>query len=422
MTRPGASAGPARARTAEERALLVLRTAAGPSGFVASRIGPPNYRRIWTRDGAVASLAAVAAVDAGVDDLVGAAIRTMDTIAAAIGPHGEIPSNVDESNGDVSFGAIVGRVDVPLWYAIAASAVARFDAAFARRHGPPIARALDLMASWEINGRGLVPVPLAGTWADEYVTSGYLLEVQALRLIALRTAILADGSPGPDPDRAALADRLRDRIELDYWSGHAHHPAKDHYHPVAYRAVAGRPYRYWLSSFDAAGYVTRFDALANILAVGLGLGTPAIRATVTAFVTGLSGGGLLPAFSPVIEPADLDWRLLRRNHRYSFRNRPGAYHNGGRWAWLTGLWVAALAAEDRDAAVSHADALDAANGLGPRGGSGGWAFAEFHNAATGRPGGVAGMTWSAAGTVIARRALAGTFSFPGRRLTTGVGL
>jgi glycogen debranching enzyme len=127
----------------------------------------------------------------------------------------------------------------------------------------------------------------------------------------------------------------------------------------------------------------------------------------------LTRGGLVPAFAPVIRPGDPEWRLLRHNHRFGFRNHPGRYHNGGRWAWLTGLWVAALAPIDRPAAERHADHLDAANALGPRDGSEGWGFAEFHDAGTNRPGGAMSMTWSAAGTVIARRALSGSFAFPG---------
>jgi hypothetical protein len=396
-------------READARALDLLRRAAGPRGFRASAADHPHYRRVWTRDGAIAAIAAVASAEG---DLIDAATRTLDTVAGAAGSHGEIPSNVGDAAGDVSFGGLAGRVDAPLWYAVAASVVGAVDPAVARRHGPAVGRALDLVATWELNLRGLVHVPLAGTWADEYVGSGYLLEVQALRLHALRTAILPDGSPGPDPARAAVAARLERLIERDYWADPATRDDPDHYHPNAYRAVARRAGRHWLAGFDAAGYATRFDALANILAVGLGIGGADRARRVRSHVERLSGGGLLPAFAPVITADDPDWRLLRLNHRAAFRNRPGAYHNGGRWAWLTGLWAAAIASTDPAAARRHADAIDAANSLGMRGRAGGWAFAEFHDARIGRPGGVPAVTWSAAGAVIARRAIAGVPIFP----------
>lgn len=393
----------------EARALALLHRAAGPDGFVAAVGGHPHYDRIWARDGAIAAIAAVAARDAG---LIAAAARTLDTLARAAGPHGEIPSNV--AADDVSFGSIVGRVDAPMWYAIAVGAVAGAlgDRVFARRHGQVVDRALRLVEAWELNGRGLLPVPLAGTWADEYVGSGYLLEVQLLRLAALRMAPLPDGSPGPDDRRARTADAIERRITLDYWSDPARRTDPSHYHPAAYRRIAARARPFWLAGFDAAGYATRFDALANVLAVALRVGPPERAATVRRFVSGLTNGGLLPAFDPIIEQDDPDWRLLRDNHRFAFRNRPGAYHNGGRWPWITGFWVAAIAGQDRPAAIRHADAIDLANSLGGRGGPGRWSFSEYHDARTGLPGGVSGVTWSAAGAVIARRALAGGTILP----------
>lgn len=388
----------------EVGALDLMRRAAGPDGFVAAVGNTDHYGRVWARDGAVACIAAVAARDG---TLVDAAARTLDTLARAAGPHGEIPSNV--ASDGVSFGSIVGRVDAPLWYSIAAGLVSSTigDRRFSRRHGAVVDRALRLVEIWELNGRGLVPVPLAGTWADEYAGSGYLLDVQLLRLAALRGAPLPDGTPGPDEDRARTADALERRIVLDYWADHAGRNDLQHYHRAAYRRVAARSRPFWLAGFDAAGYATRFDALANALAVGLGIGPPERATEVLAFVNGLTHGELLPAFDPVIERDDPDWSLLRDNHRFAFRNLPGAYHNGGRWPWITGLWVAAIARLDRPAALRHADAIDLANSLGRRGGAGGWSFSEYHDARTGRPGGMSGVTWNAAGAVIARRALAG---------------
>ena len=404
MSTPDDAIGPG-----EAHALDLLHRAAGPLGFAAAIGGHSHYQRIWTRDGAIASLAAVASNDG---DLIGAAERTLDTIAAAPGRHGEIPSNVGADGP--SYGGIVGRVDAPLWYAIAVGAVAPVvGTQFARRHGAVVSRVLDLIDSWELNGRGLVPVPMAGTWADEYVASGYLLDVQLLRVAALRSGLLPDGSRGPDDARARTASEIVARLELDYWSDPETRRDPRHYHPVAYRAVATRHRAHWLAGFDAAGYTTRFDALANTLAIGLGLGSADRQAAVLAFVDRLSGRGLIPAFAPLIGPGDPDWRLLRNNHRFGFRNNPGAYHNGGLWPWISGLWAAAIARLDPLAARSHAAAIDAANSLGPRGRPGGWAFAEFHNAATGRPGGVMGVTWNAAGSVLARSALRGTFSIPG---------
>jgi hypothetical protein len=44
--------------------------------------------------------------------------------------------------------------------------------------------------AWEFNNKGLLYVPLSGNWADEYITDGYVLYDQLLRVWALKVTTI----------------------------------------------------------------------------------------------------------------------------------------------------------------------------------------------------------------------------------------
>ena len=48
---------------------------------------------------------------------------------------------------------------------------------------------------------------------------------------------------------------------------------------------------------------------------------------------------MVPNFFPFIRPGDEDWR-----DRYAIYNKPGDYHNGGIWPFISGFYIAALVA------------------------------------------------------------------------------
>jgi hypothetical protein len=164
-----------------------------------------------------------------------------------------------------------------------------------------------------------------------------------------------------------------------------------------------------------------FDAWGNALAVLLGLGDDAsARRTLEAGESVRSDrpGRLIPAFWPPVREGDPDWHLLQGNHRGTFQNHPGHYHNGGLWPMVNGWWGCALgtgrqeeAARDVLTAIHTANrrqdgdpALDPNDADGP---SGEWLFPEYRDAETAAPGGTRPLAWSAAGAVILDRHLAG---------------
>lgn len=392
-----------------EQAMALLHDVATPHGFLASPTDVANYRRVWARDGVVCGLAGLAAGDA---TLASALQATLETLAAHQGPQGQIPSNValepDGTTTGVSYGGVCGRADTIPWFVIGVSQYARHtgDARFAEAMTPAMRRGLDLLTAWEFNGRGLVYVPQGGDWADEYVLHGYVLYDQLLRLWALRGFANVTG----EADAHAAADALAERLRATFWPEPEGDPEAA-YHPHAYRryveAHGAAPYG--LAALTPGGYVARFDAWSNALALLLGVPTEAQAARLVAAGEALRAERphtLVPAFWPPITEEDPAWAALRANYRDRFSNHPHAYHNGGLWPMINGWWGCALAAHGRpETAADLLARLHAAN----RGGTNDdvWTFPEYLHGETGVPGGTPRLAWSAAGAVLLARHLHG---------------
>ncbi|MDX1379831.1 MAG: amylo-alpha-1,6-glucosidase, partial [Xanthomonadales bacterium] len=168
-----------------DEAVALLHSCATDDGFVATPRGSHNYRRIWGRDGAILTLAALLTEDRA---LINTARQTLETLAAFQGPHGEIPSNVDPAADRISYGGTAGRVDADLWFLVACGEywARTSDNAFLDRLLPNIENVQFLLGAWQFNNRGLIYVPLTGDWADEYLQHGYVLYDQLLFLQAQR--------------------------------------------------------------------------------------------------------------------------------------------------------------------------------------------------------------------------------------------
>jgi sugar/nucleoside kinase (ribokinase family) len=376
----------------------LLRASLTPAGFLASPTERTNYRRVWARDGVVCGLAGLAS---GEDDLADGLRATLETLAANLGPRGQVPSNVSVDGEAVSYGGLAGRVDAGPWFVLGAALYARQrDRAFADRMAAPVGRVLRLLDAWEFNGRGLVYVPQSGDWADEYDLHGYLLFDQVLRIAALR----AWAHVAPDgPAVAARAERLAALVEATFWPS----PGADadaSYHPAAFRqSLAEGPVSFPFAALTPGGYVRRFDALGSAVALLGGLWTDRAGALLDhgLALAADTAPGLVPAFAPTVGPGDPGWEALRGSVRDTFSNRPGHYHNGGCWPFVNGWWAAALAHHGRRAdAARLAERVDAANARGD-------GFPEYLDADAGGPHGTQPLAWSAAGSVLARAALDG---------------
>lgn len=357
-----------------EDALELLDRCTTAAGFVAADTERANYRRIWARDGCGCVLAALVSGDAA---RCAVARATLVTLQNQQGPCGQLPSNVGLDGATVSYGGTAGRVDATLWYVLACCLYGRLtgDDGFVADSWPALERACDVVRAWEHNDGGLVYVPQAGDWADEYVLSGYLLYDQALRWWGLR-------------ELDAAADRLGRRCL--HQRGHLGRLIAERFEP----RPGGPPF--FCAGFHAGARFEPFDGFGNALCCLLDIGTEKSRRAALSHAAALTRHGLVAAFDPVIEPGDPRYPALQQAAGHGFRNRPGRYHNGGLWPVVTGFWsLAARRLGEPALADRWLDGVRRVNRLGPEG------FPEYLDATTGEPGGVRGLAWSAAAELLA---------------------
>jgi glycogen debranching enzyme len=373
-------------------ALDLLRQASTPFGFVAAVQEHDNYRRVWTRDGVISSIAAILSGD---HSLIHHAGRTIDTIFKHQHPSGFIPSNVSPSNGLASYGGACGRADNPSWAVIGLCAYTLLtdDDSLWKAHKFNIQKCFDLLDAWEFNGKHLIYVPQSGDWADEYIQHGYILFDQLLRLWALKLA----NRINYQQSWAIKAEQITNAIKTNYWNS-----VEDQmYAPNLYHQTKNRQSYFWLMGFNPARIYPYFDLQANTFALLLGLGNQTQNEVLIKHLEDLlKDYFLLPSFYPAIQNTDPDMVELKDNHAYQFRNLPHQFHNGGLWPVWNSWLAAALAFHGKiDLARHVTENIHAANAQ--------TSFNECLHGLKSTACGVTNCVWSAAGAVIAEQALAG---------------
>lgn len=382
------------------KAIELLKKVSSSEGFLASAQNISNYKRVWARDGVICGLAALAAGD---DDLIATFRKTLETLANNQHYNGTIPSNV-MTNGDVvevSYGGLAGRVDAVTWFVIGICQYAFYknDITFVKKYEGNIQKCLQLLEAWEFNNKHLLYVPLSGNWADEYITDGYVLYDQLLRIWALRSYNYF----AKDNSVAAKIEKITEQLEINFTPN----SVGEKYHERAYNEANVQ--KFMPCSFSPAGYKIQFDAFANSLALYLNIGNQNFQKSILEHAVKLSNERplkLIPAFWPPIEESDLDWNLLRNNCKYEFRNYPNEFHNGGSWSMVNGFFgLALLAKEKGDEANDILNAINEANAVEN------FSFYENFNTETKAPNGVPFCAWSAAAAVMLHQSIHTNFKF-----------
>jgi GH15 family glucan-1,4-alpha-glucosidase len=255
------------------------------------------------------------------------------------------------------------------------------------------------MEAWEFNNKHLMYVPLSGNWADEYITDGYVLYDQLLRVWALK-------SYNHFAKNAAISEKIvniTNQIEVNFTPN----AVGEKYHERAYNAANIQDFM--PCSFSPSGYKTQFDAFANSLVLMLNIGSDAFQKSILNYFEKLENQmplQLIPAFWPPIQETDLDWNLLKNNCKYEFRNYPNEFHNGGSWPMVNGFYGLALVAKNKK---QEADLLlkniNKANAIEE------YSFYENFNSETKKPNGVPFCAWSAAATVMLHQSIHTNFKF-----------
>jgi GH15 family glucan-1,4-alpha-glucosidase len=382
------------------KALDLLQKVSSPEGFLASANNISNYQRVWARDGVICGLAALASGD---KELIETFKKTLETLANNQHKAGTIPSNV-MTNGnivEVSYGGLAGRVDAVTWFVIGVCQYAFYtnDIAFVAKFNTHIEKCFALLDAWEFNNKGLLYVPLSGNWADEYITDGYVLYDQLLRVWALKSY-----NYFVEDDVISIKIKaIIEQIEINFTPN----DLGDKYHHRAYQEI--NIDQYMPCSFSPAGYKTQFDAFANSLALYLNIGSQDFQDTILDYSISLKNEmklKLLPAFWPAIQETDLDWNLLKNNCKYEFRNYPNEFHNGGSWSMVNGFYGLALLSKGQTKEATEVlNAINTVNAVQD------FSFYENFNSETTEPNGVPFCAWSAAASVLIHQSLYTNFKF-----------
>ncbi|GAK92048.1 hypothetical protein JCM19298_2536 [Nonlabens ulvanivorans] len=380
------------------KSIELLRKASSTNGFLASALDISNYKRVWSRDGVICGLAALASGD---DELIKTFEKTIHTLAAHQHEIGTIPSNVafKGKKVEVSYGGLAGRVDAVTWFIIGVCQLAHYkqDHQIVETYKSHIDKCLALLNAWEFNNKHLMYVPLSGNWADEYITDGYVLYDQLLRLWALKSYNHFENNKDVSNKIIAIEEQLYINFIGDSDS--------DKFHPRAYEAMDKKSYL--PASFSPSGYKTQYDAFANSLFVMLDLGTQELRENIISYSQNLLSKTILkvlPAFWPPVMEEDEEWNLLKDNCKYEFRNFPYEFHNAGSWPMVNGFYGLALAHMGHDNIAQ--ELLKNVNRLNEQKE---FSFYENFHTKTGEPIGVPKCAWSAAGAVILHQTLNNKF-------------
>ena len=382
------------------KAIELLQECSSSEGFLASKENTSNYKRVWARDGVICGLAALAS---GNTELINTFENTLNTLALNQHKNGTIPSNVlvNYNGSEVSYGGLAGRVDAVTWFIIGICQYAYYkkDDSILIKYEAEIQKCFALLESWEFNNQHLMYVPLSGNWADEYITDGYVLYDQLLRIWALKSYNYFQKNLEID----IKINNIISQIEINFTPNNQ----KPKYHERAYNELNFSGYM--PCSFSPAGYKIQFDAFANSLALILNIGTNDFQNEILSSFEKIvcqTKLQLIPAFWPPIKPSDLDWNLLKNNCKYEFRNYPNEFHNGGSWPMVNGFYGLALIQKNKiDKSTQILNAINKANEINS------YSFSENFNTETSNPNGVSFCAWSAAAAVFLHQSINTNFKF-----------
>lgn len=380
------------------KSLELLHKVSSANGFLASAEDTSNYKRVWARDGVICGLAALASGD---KKLIETFRITLETLAKNQHEIGTIPSNVmiHDNTTEVSYGGLAGRVDAVTWFIIGICQYAFHtkDNSLITKYEKEIEKALFLLEAWELNNKHFIYVPLSGNWADEYITDGYVLYDQLLRIWALKNYNYFKNSEKIE----IKIKHIEEQIESNFLPN----SNKEKFHERAYNEIDFKAFI--PCSFSPSGYKNQFDAFANSLLLLLNIGPKNVHENIINYSFDLAKStklGLIPAFWPPIFESDQYWDLLKNNCKYEFRNFPYEFHNAGSWPMVNGFFALGLLNHsEHEKSCIILENINKANAINE------YSFYENFNTDTMTPNGVSNCAWSAAASVLVHQAFNNNF-------------
>jgi hypothetical protein len=331
-------------------ALTLLRKLTTSRGIMASTIDSDNYKRVWARDSVICGIAGILAEDQAIID--GLKISLL-TLAEHQHENGIIPSNIlkTENDNDVSYGSLVGRVDTNTWFVIGSCLyyLNTNDKTTWEYLKPVIQKCRTYLKCIEFNGKGWIYTPLSGNWADEYPMHGYTLYDNCLRLWGEKLWLKLNNESDID------LQEILTKTELNFW------PSKETdnqllYQKTSHNKALTENISHFCSFILPGIYDTRFDAAGNALALLNFKINNTQKNSISIFIKSLKANiskTLIPAYWPVIQKGDDDWKHIEGNYAFDFKNEPFHFHNGGIWPVWMGLFCLGLSHNNLKEEVKH---------------------------------------------------------------------
>ncbi len=378
-----------------------------PIGFVASSVDVANYRRVFSRDGVIASIAALMTGD---KELTEGAKITLETLAKHQHKTGRIASNISVDEMTVSYGTQVGRVDASLWFVIGVGQYVKRtkDKNFVKKMYPFVKKTIDYLEALELNGKGFLYIPYGGDWADEYINHGYVLSDQLLYLRAQKDYIYICNFVRKNQNSFKKKSKFLERqILVNYipkftdWNDSALYQKSKGY--IKLMNSFKKPYA--ISYFVQGDLGDFFDAFANILLLIMVKNIPEkYKENLFKYMFKIMKEqklDMIPAFYPVITKKHNKrnyhrWRILQFSYVFKYKNRPYHYHNGGLWPLLQGFLISML--------FFSGQKMKARNLLGvlaERIAEDGFKFPEYYDGKKGKAGGTNFLGFSASAYIMA---------------------
>jgi glycogen debranching enzyme len=415
-------------------------TADGPSAL--GLLGANQaYQQVWARDSMICALGLLVC-----ERDEGAAVhrRSLQTLRAHQSPLGKIPHNVGLPDGDhrapvglngslhnengstaaVADTAHAGCVDSNLWYIVGHYAAyvhgmekdpgAGSD--LLRESWPSLQQALLWLRYQDSNECGLLEVHEAMDWADLFANRYNVLFDNVLYYAAWKSmATMAQALGEESAFYHEQAQDVHRKLNALLWVG-PESPKdwrwidgvrKEWLYPLrrVETELVERPF--YLPYMAFRDYADRFDTLANLLAILVGVADAVKTDKILDYIEGCGLNQPYPvqALYPVIHPGERDWREY---YRLRNLNQPHHYHNGGAWPFIGGFYVAALVKAGRQAeAERQLEKLALMNREGRKraGDEPPWEFNEWFHGLSGRPMGHARQSWSLALYIFAHEAV-----------------
>ncbi|HMD78535.1 MAG TPA: amylo-alpha-1,6-glucosidase, partial [Nitrososphaerales archaeon] len=349
------------------RAVEVLKGNIVKEGLRASTV---YYNQIWARDAFISLIGANLLHDEG---LLSCARDTVSTFARTASPMGQIPNFYDLKSQKPEYG-YSGSTDSTSWYIIGLASLyaATEDGSLLKDPLRIALQAYRWLRYQDANNSWLIDSPAGADWMDAAVQrTGKTLYNNALYLMATLSIERLVGPTLESADRGIIPniEELKQRFSDVFLPGEGSAKRMAAYWPRLSEVYdKGMPIgyggEYYLHYVSFSRVDTHFDTLSNLLCILSGLAdSPAVERVLD---TIRSRSLAEPYPARVLDPpytsegvsfhTDFDSSLPVQH-----QSGPYAYHNGGVWPFVGGLYVASLFLRGHPEAGKELESLSEAN-------------------------------------------------------------